>query len=219
MTPRKRVERVEVRRLSRAFGSTWALREVDASFGPGALNLVVGSNGSGKTTLLGLIGTLTKPSSGSVRYVPDQEPEQVRREIGWGSHEALMYVDLSARENIDITARLHGIEPRAAWLQAADRFELARFADRPVRVLSRGQRQRAALARALVHGPSLLLLDEPTTGLDKDGVQRLVEVLRGEINAGVVVIVVTHEPEAFSAIPSVMLRLERGRVARERAEA
>ena len=214
MTQRKRVERVEVRRLSRSFGSTWALREVDASFGPGVLNLIVGSNGSGKTTLLGVIGTLTRPSLGAVRYVPEQSADEVRREIGWGSHEALMYVDLSARENIEVTARLHGIDRRQAWNEASARFDLGRFADRPVRVLSRGQRQRAALARALVHGPSLLLLDEPTTGLDKDGVGRLVEVLEREVSEGVIIIVVTHEPELFHAMPQVSVRLDRGRLVR-----
>jgi heme ABC exporter ATP-binding subunit CcmA len=211
---RRRVERVEVERLSRLFGSTWALRDVQASFSPGKLNLVVGSNGSGKTTLLGVIGTLTKPSAGRVRYVPDQTADEVRREIGWGSHEALMYVDLSPRENIELTAQLHGIDPKTAWQAASDRFGLATFASRPVRVLSRGQRQRAALARALVHGPSLLLLDEPTTGLDKDGVARLLDVLKQELEAGVIVIVVTHEPELFGTMPTEELRLDRGRVAR-----
>lgn len=215
MTDRKRVERVEVHKVSRVFGSTWALREVDATFRPGALNLVIGSNGSGKTTLLGAIGTLLKPSSGRVKYIPDQDADEVRREIGWGSHEALVYVDLSARENIAITARLHGIDPGVAWNEASERFGLARFADRPVRVLSRGQRQRAALARALVHGPSLLLLDEPTTGLDKDGVGRLISELRDEVEAGVIVIVVTHEPELFSSMPIAELRLDRGRVVKQ----
>ena len=217
MTARQRVERVEVHKLSRAFGSTWALREVDATFKPGALNLIIGSNGSGKTTLLGAIGTLLKPSAGRVRYVPEQTPDQVRREIGWGSHEALLYVDLSPRENLEITARLHGIDPSAAWADSSARFGLARFADRPVRVLSRGQRQRAALARALVHGPSLLLLDEPTTGLDKDGVGRLTSELRQEVEAGVIVIVVTHEPELFSSMPVAELRLDRGRVVKDTA--
>lgn len=212
MPERSRVQRVEVDRVSRVFGSTWALRDVETAFEPGALNLVVGSNGSGKTTLLGVIGTLVKPSYGQVRYVPDQEPEQVRREIGWGSHEALMYADLSPRENIVVTARLHGIAPAAAWEQATARFGLTRFADRPVRVLSRGQRQRAALARALVHAPSLLLLDEPTTGLDKEGVQRLLDVLSQELRDEVIVIVVTHEPELFSGMPVRELRLDRGRV-------
>jgi heme exporter protein A len=212
MACRKLVERVETLRLSRVFGSTWALREVTASFGPGALNLIIGSNGSGKTTLLGAIGTLLKPTAGRVRYVPEQTADEVRREIGWGSHEALLYVDLSAHENIDITARLHGIDPATAWTEASARFGLARFADRPVRVLSRGQRQRAALARALVHGPSLLLLDEPTTGLDKEGVGRLTSVLRDEVQDGVIVIVVTHEPELFSSMPTLEIRLERGRV-------
>ncbi len=216
MAERTRVERIEVDRVSRVFGATWALRDVEVAFEPGAVELVVGSNGSGKTTLLGMIGTLVKPTQGEVRYVPDRGVDSVRREIGWGSHEALLYSDLSPRENLEVTARLHGIDVAVAWDRACDRFGVGRFGDRPVRVLSRGQRQRAALARALVQGPSLLLLDEPTTGLDSEGVERLLAVLEEELRAQAIVVVVTHEPELFAKLPVRSTRLDRGRVVSER---
>jgi heme exporter protein A len=206
------IRQVLVRGVSRRFGSTWALREVHASFGPGALNLVVGSNGSGKTTLLDIIGTLTRPTSGTVSYEPGVDRETARAHIGLGSHEALLYPDLTARENVALFARIQGVDPAAAWREARERFALGSFAERPVRTNSRGQRQRAALARALLHRPSLVLLDEPSTGLDAEGVARLVGVLGEEVARGAVVLVVTHEPGAFARLPSTVTRLERGRV-------
>lgn len=211
------IHRVQVHRLGRVFGPTWALRDVSARFEPGALNLIVGANGSGKSTLLGVIGTLIRPSSGTVQYSPDRSVDRTRAQIGWGSHEALLYVDLSARENVLFTARIHGLDPQAAWAKASDRFGLERFGARAVRVLSRGQRQRVALARVLLHGPSLVLLDEPTAGLDKEGVDRLREVLRDELSRGAVIVLVTHEPELFAALPQRLLRLDRGRVAEAQA--
>jgi heme exporter protein A len=195
------------------YGATAALRGVDATFGAGVITLIEGANGSGKSTLLGIIGTVIKATSGTVVYEPlGEDAAAVRATVGWLSHETLAYPDLTGRRNIELAARVHGLAPGEAWERARVRFELGTFAERPLRTCSRGQRQRIALARALVHEPSLVLLDEPTTGLDKAGVGRLLDVVDEEVKRGAVVVVVSHEPEVFRGRISARVVLERGRV-------
>ncbi len=204
---------VVVTSLGRVFGPVVALRSVSARFASeGRLNLVLGSNGSGKTTLLWIIGTLLKPSFGHVVYGESHPVEVIRRGLGWVSHEALCYPDLTGREAVGLAARTHGLDASSAVESSCSRFGLGRFATRPLGSNSRGQRQRIALARALVHCPSLILLDEPSTGLDTDGVRTLVRVVQEEVEKGSVVILVTHEPDAFDEIPSRRLVLDRGSV-------
>lgn len=208
------VKRVIVRNVARRFGGTMALRGVSTQFEAGEIVSIEGPNGSGKSTLLAIIGTVLAPSSGEVLYEPGgRSREELRQEIGWVSHDTLAYPDLSARQNVQLAASLHGIEPEAAWRAAIGRFNFGAFADRPVRTYSRGQRQRTALARALVQLPSLLLLDEPTAGLDADGVQRLLEVIRQEAARGAIVLVVTHDTELIGTVATRRLRLERGKIA------
>ncbi len=208
-----RIERVVIERVVKTFGATAALRGVSAEMRAGELTLVEGANGSGKTTLLRIIGTILQPSSGRVRYAPlGDDPSAIRSELGWLSHELMAYGDLTGRQNVELAAEAHGLAPHDAWLQARERFQLGRFAERPLRTNSRGQRQRIALARALVHRPSLVLLDEPTTGLDKAGVARLVDLVAEEVASGAVVAVVSHEPELFDALAGHRIALERGAV-------
>ncbi len=207
------VTRIDVTRLVKTFGATVALRGVDATFQAGRLTLVEGANGSGKSTLLGILGTLVRPTSGRVEYAPlGADRARVRRHIGWLSHETLAYPDLSGRQNIELYASLCGIDLAPEWARVADRFELGPFVDRPLRTCSRGQRQRVALARALVHEPAVVLLDEPTTGLDKAGVARLLAIVDREVARGALVLVVSHEPELFRERAGARLVLDRGRV-------
>ncbi len=207
------IRQIEVHKLVKSFGATIALRGVDATFRGGRLTLVEGANGSGKSTLLGILGTLVRPTSGRVVYAPlGEDRAAVRRHIGWLSHETLAYPDLSGRQNIELFARLCGIELGLEWARVAERFELGPFVDRPMRTCSRGQKQRVALARALVHEPGVVLLDEPTTGLDKAGVARLLAIVDREVSRGALVIVVSHEPELFRERAAARVVLERGRV-------
>jgi heme exporter protein A len=208
------ITRVVVEGVTKAYGSTLALRGVDAEFRARALTLIEGSNGSGKSTMLGVIGTVIRASSGRVRYEPleDDDVLSVRARLGWVSHETLAYPDLTGRQNIELAAKIQGLDAKDAWERSRERFELGSFAMRPIRTYSRGQRQRVALARALVHAPSVVLLDEPTTGLDKAGVARLLAVVAEEVARGAVVLVATHEPEVFEAQVTARVRLERGRV-------
>jgi heme exporter protein A len=136
----------------------------------------------------------------------------IRETLGWVGHESLCYPDLTGRQNIELAARLHGCDPLEAYEAAEERFELGSFAGRRVRTYSRGQKQRIAVARALVHRPGLLLLDEPTAGLDARATERLERVVREEAARGAVVIVVTHDDAFARAVDGPAVWLERGRV-------
>ena len=207
------IRRVAAQGLVKRYGATTALRGVDVTLVAGKLTLIEGANGSGKSTLLGIVGTVIRATAGEVVYEPlGTDLAEVRAELGWVSHETLAYPDLTGRQNIELAARFHGLDVTEAWAQAQDRFGLGAFAQRPVRTYSRGQRQRLALARALVHGPSLLLLDEPSAGLDREGVARLVAAIEDEVAHGAIVAVVSHEPELFREQAGARVRLERGKV-------
>lgn len=205
--------RVVLRAVTKTYGPVRALVGVSAEFEAGKVSMVLGPNGSGKSTLLAIVATLTRPTSGRVSHgALGTSRDEVRATLGWVGHDSLCYAELSGRENIELAARLHGIDPVAAFEAARRRFDLKAFAERPVRTYSRGQRQRAALARALVHAPGLLLLDEPTTGLDASGVAQLRAVIRAEAARGAVVLVVTHDLAFARDSGDVHLELERGRV-------
>jgi heme ABC exporter ATP-binding subunit CcmA len=203
---------VELRNVTKRYGAVRAVMGVSARFESGRITVVRGPNGSGKSTLLGIVGTLVKPTSGEVDHgALGSSRAAVRGALGWVGHESLCYPDLTGRRNIELAARLHGIDGRGAFARAAERFDLAAFADRPLRTYSRGQRQRIALARGLVHEPALLLLDEPATGLDAASTDRLRNVVREEATRGAIVIIVTHEDRLTEGLEVSVLSLERGR--------
>jgi heme exporter protein A len=206
------IRQVTVTGVTRSFGRTIALRGVDASFSSGEIVTLEGHNGSGKSTLLGILGTLIRPTGGRVSYGWDDAHEvEIRRQIGWVSHESHCYPDLTPAQNIRLAAAIYEA-PSNAWQEASQRFGVAPFAEVPVRQLSRGQRQRVALARAMVHSPSLLLLDEPTTGLDLEGIERLLAAVKEEAARGTIVVFVTHDAGVAARIASRRLCMERGRL-------
>jgi ABC-type multidrug transport system ATPase subunit len=208
------IERVEVRGVTRLFGATPALRAVSASFSAGSITFLEGPNGAGKSTLLAVIGTVLAPTAGDVIYHPlGSEPERVRPHIGWVAHDSLCYRELSARENVELAARVYGVDVEGAWARVARRVGAEALADRRVGTLSRGQRQRVALARALVHEPALLLLDEPWSGLDRASAEHLQQALLEERARGALVIVVNHADGLADRLGARCVRLENGRVA------
>jgi heme exporter protein A len=203
---------ISLHNITKTYGPIRALVAVSCTFSAGTITTLRGPNGSGKSTLLTIVSTLTKPTSGRIDH-GDLGPgsRNVRASLGWVGHESLCYPDLTGRENIELAASLHGCPPRRAFDVAADRFDLHVFADRPVRTYSRGQRQRIALARALVQEPRLLLLDEPTTGLDTPASQRLAAVLREEASRGATVVLSTHDDAFARALGGELVALDRGR--------
>ena len=206
------LERVEVAAVTRSFGGIAALRGVDLTLEAGTITVLEGPNGAGKSTLLAIIGTLVRPTSGRVTYVPFGEDQERAREVmGWVAHDAQCYRELTGRQNVELMARLHGLEPRSAWAEVAERVGAQGFGERRFGTLSRGQRQRIALARALVHGPSLLLLDEAWTGLDSTSADQLERVVREEQRAGAVIVVVSHDSGLAERLKAQRVRIERGR--------
>jgi len=200
---------VHVRGVTKRYGGTMALRGVTATFREGELVLVEGPNGSGKSTLLGVLGFAIRPTSGTVTIDPEKNAK--RADVGWLSHETLAYADLSGRKNLELAAEWYGLDAAEVWGAAQERFQLGAFAERPLRTNSRGQRQRVALAKALLHQPKILLLDEPTTGLDTVGVERLLVVVQEEVEQGAVVVVVAHDVSIFEGLRPRRLHLDRGR--------
>jgi heme exporter protein A len=206
---------IEVRGVTRLFGANVALRSVDVDFAPGPMTFVQGPNGAGKSTLLSIIGTALKPTRGTVSYAPHGASRQeARRHIGWVAHDSHCYVELSGRENVELAARIHGLPPQQAWRAACARVQADRFGEQAVATLSRGQRQRIALARALVHAPSVLLLDEPLTGLDHASVQRMERILVEERERGTIVIIINHTAGMAERLEGRRIYMQQGRIDR-----
>ncbi|HEY4014017.1 MAG TPA: ABC transporter ATP-binding protein [Polyangiaceae bacterium] len=205
---------IEVRNVTKIYGPVRALVGVSCEFLSGSLTSIQGPNGSGKSTLLSIVGTLTRPTSGTIDHgALGKGRAVVRRHLGWVGHESLCYLDLSGRQNIELAAHLHAVDARAACARVAERLDLGAFFGRPMRTCSRGQRQRIALARALVNEPRLLLLDEPTTGLDLASCNRLAAVMADELSRGTTIVMVTHDVAFAAALSGRTVVLERGRVA------
>jgi heme exporter protein A len=202
---------IELAGLTRYFGERTALREVSLQVPAGATLAVLGRNGAGKSTLLRILATLLRPHAGGVSVLGEPLPRRgwaVRGRLGLLGHESLLYRDLTGRENLRYHARLHRInEARIAEVLAAVGMEGRD--DEPVRTLSRGMVQRMAIARAVLHRPALLLLDEPRANLDP-GASELVEPLIGRAS-GVTRVLTSHDPRAALAEADVVLALKGGR--------
>lgn len=180
----------------KAFGPAHVLRGISLSVAPGGAVAILGPNGSGKSTLLSVLATVFRPSRGRVRIHgedPFSEPA-ARGMIGFVAHEPMLYGQLSALENLQLYASLYGLrDARARAVEACDVVGL-RHRHTPVHRLSRGLQQRAALARAIVHTPQVLLLDESLTGLDPEARDRLCAFLQAFRARGGTVIMATHSP-------------------------
>lgn len=186
---------VDVRDLTRAFGRRVAVRELTFSVRDGECLALFGPNGAGKTTLLRVLAGLLRPTKGSARIAGVELPggSNARAVVGLISHQSMLYGALTARENVEFTARLYGVEsPREAAMRALGRMRLDDRAESPVRSLSRGMQQRVSVARAIVHEPRVVLLDEPYTGLDETGAAALSDALESLKTAGAALVLVTH---------------------------
>jgi len=199
--------------VGRAYGERVALREVSFTLARGATVAVFGANGAGKTTLLRILAGLLRPHAGSARVLGAELPREAYRargRIGLLGHDPMLYRDLTVRENLRFHGRLHGVdETRAETLVA--QVGLAARADDPVRTLSRGMTQRAAICRAVLHAPELLLLDEPLANLDPGGAAAVAPLIGRAASPARVLI--SHAAEQGLAEADDVLGLREGRVA------
>jgi heme exporter protein A len=207
---------VRVVRVSKLYGIVRALRAITCAFEWGCVTVVRGGNGSGKSTLLGIVAGRGRPTTGAVEYDDDLYVggEFDRSAVGWVGHDSLCYADLSGRENVELTARLYGLDARSAYRDASERFDLGGFGERPVRTYSRGQQQRLSIARALVHRPRLVVLDEPTSGLDAEACVILMRAVRDEAARGAAIVLATHDGAFAEAVGDRTMRLEGGSLVR-----
>lgn len=208
-----RITRILVESVTRTFGAVAALRGVSLELTAGEIVTLEGENGAGKSTLLAILATVLKPTLGRVIYDPlGDDVDAVRPELGWVAHESLCYRELTGRENVQLAARTYGVPVDGAWERARDRVDAKAFGDRPLRTLSRGQRQRIALARALVHEPSVLLLDEPWGGLDARSSELLERTLVAERDRGTLVVASTHAVDQAARLGARRVRILGGRI-------
>jgi len=187
--------------LGRRFGSKRVLRDLDLEVRSGELLLVTGPNGSGKSTLLALMAGLLAPTEGEL------EVDLPRGRIGYLAHEALVYKELTALENLDLYGRLYHVSERRETIGALlERFGLWEARHQRVGSFSRGMQQRLALCRVLLHGPELLLLDEPYSGLDSSA-RTLVDDMLAEAAGSRTLVVASHEPEHVRPLATQALAL------------
>ena len=189
---------IVVEGVRRSFGSTHAVRDMTFSAAPGRVTALIGPNGAGKTTLMLMLATLLAPDAGTIRIAgldPATDAGGVRAALGWMPDVLGSWASLTTRTTLQLTGRLHRMSKDRAAARAEELVELVGLrglADRPTRVLSRGQKQRLSLARALVHDPAVLLLDEPASGLDPEARVELRTLVRRLADDGRTLLVSSH---------------------------
>ena len=208
--------------IRKTFGHFTALAGVTLSVEQGEFLALFGRNGAGKTTFLKIAATLVRYTHGTLRVQGidiSEEPEKARRHVGFLSHNTYLYRDLNPVENLRFFARLYGLrEPEARIQSLLDRVGLRRRASDPVRAFSRGLHQRLGIARVMLHAPSLILLDEPYTGLDANAVEVLNQMLDEAVAAGKTIILVTHDPTVAHRCTRV-IHLHDGQIQKDEKQA
>ncbi len=205
---------IELLSCGKRFGERVALRRVTLTVAPGESLAILGANGSGKSTLLRVIAGLVRPTVGEARLdgVPTAgAPPAVRRRIGYVAHRALAYRGLTAAENLRLLARLHRVD-RAHVGRALRTVGLEERADERIESFSRGMIQRLSIARAVLHDPDVLLLDEAATGLDREG-RELLDAVLTERRGRVTVVLTTHDEEAAARLADRAVVLRGGSLA------
>jgi heme ABC exporter ATP-binding subunit CcmA len=207
---------LEARNVSKFFGDLPALRAVSLRVAPQDSVLLYGPNGAGKTTLLRTMAALSRPSEGDVLFAGrslHDDTAAAKAAIGFVSHASYLYSELTGRENLRFFGRLYRLRDLERKIdRALDMFAVRHRAGEPVRNLSRGLQQRMTLARAILHDPTFLLLDEPFTGLDAASVRNLEQILTRLPGEGKAVVFSTHHYEQGAAIARRLVTLEGGRI-------
>jgi heme ABC exporter ATP-binding subunit CcmA len=184
---------IEAKNLSKKFGSHLAVSDVTLAIARGESFALLGPNGAGKTTIIRILSTLLKPTSGSVKingFDLAKEPEKVKKSIGVVSHNSFLYDELTVKENLDFYTALY--EAEASIEDLLEKLEISSICDEYVGNLSSGMKQRLSIARAIIHEPEILLLDEPSVGLDVKSKQVFYEMVKELRSKGTTILLTTH---------------------------
>ena len=207
---------IEIQKLVKTFGHRVVLRGIDLTIGDGDFVTLLGANGAGKTTLLHIVATLSKPTNGDVRingFRLAESASELRRFIGLVSHKPLLYEDLTALQNLNFYARMYDLVDAEQRIETVLR-QVGLFERRtdPVRTYSRGMQQRLAIARAILHNPPILLLDEPDTGLDQHAADMLGQLLRAVGIEQRTILMTTHNLERGLSLGNRVVILAKGKI-------
>ncbi len=198
--------------VTRKYGLIHAVDGISFTIGHPCALAVTGSNGSGKSTLLSLMASVIKPSAGRISFM--NQPDIDKRRIGYVSHAVLLYNDLTVLQNLLFFASMYQVREAVSLIDKLIRqFRLENCRNRIVRGLSRGQQQRATLARALIHNPDVLILDEPFTGLDESNTAMLTGYLKSLHESGISIIFSTHDMSHARNLTEKVFILKNGKLA------
>ena len=202
---------IVVSNLVKQFGRFAALRRVNAQFDAGRFYAILGDNGAGKTTLLRALAGLTHPTRGEISIL-GKNPHEASREIGYMAHPSLLYDEMSGMENLRYFARLYDIAGDGRCEQVIRAVGLDAELSRPLGKYSQGMRQRMSLARAILHDPKILLLDEPFSNVDVHSAREMVSLLQGMRDAGKTVFAVTHQAALLEGVADEFVWMHAGQI-------
>jgi ABC-type multidrug transport system ATPase subunit len=203
---------ITVKNVIKQFGRFAALRGVSAEFDPERFHAILGDNGAGKTTLLRAIAGLAQPTQGTISIF-GKSPREACREIGYMAHPSLLYDEMTGMENLRYFAGLYALESDGRCEEVIRAVGLDPELNRGVGQYSQGMRQRMSLARAILHDPKLLLLDEPFSNVDVHSAREMVGLLRGMRDAGKTIFVVTHQALLLEGVADEFVWMEAGQIA------
>jgi len=210
-TPKQAFSIVILSNVIKQFGRFAALRELSAEFSAGKLYAILGDNGAGKTTLLRVLAGLAAPTRGEVSVL-GMTPRPACREIGYMAHPSLLYDELSGMENLRYFARLYDIDNDNRCVEVIRLVGLDPQLVRPIGQYSQGMRQRMSLARAILHDPRILLLDEPFSNVDRNSAHEMVGLLKGMRDEGKTLFVVTHQASLLEGTADEFVWMQAGRI-------
>jgi len=209
---------IRVNNLIKQFGRFAALRGVSAEFEVGKFHAILGDNGAGKTTLLRSLAGLAHPTQGAISIF-GKSPRDACRDIGYMAHPSLLYDEMSGMENLRYFAQLYGIAGDAACAAAIRAVGLDPGLARPVGQYSQGMRQRMSLARAILHDPKILLLDEPFSNVDVHSAREMVGLLKAMRDGGKTIFVVTHQAALLEGVADEFIWMQSGQIVDRTASA